>query len=278
MAEITIGQYYHENSIVHKLDPRVKLFGTMLFIVALFCVDNYIGYGALVMALAGVIILSKIPFKKLLSGLKGIIIILLFGMVFTVLFSTKGNVIVSFGIINVTDYGIMNALFIGVRLTLLVIGSSVMTLTTKPADLSDGLEKSFGILKKVKVPVHEVAMIMSLALRFIPTLIEETEKIKKAQEARGADFGGKNILEKVKNFLPLLIPMFISSIKRALDLSEAMEARCYNGGNRTKLHPLKYKKRDFYSYVIYAMFVVVLIGIYFGTGVEQFQFLKFTFL
>lgn len=259
MTNITIGQYYPENSIVHKLDPRIKLFGTMMFIVCLFMANNLLTYLVLTAALVVVIRMSKVPFMKLLKGIKGILFILLF-TAFCNLFITKGGtVLIDVGFIEITSLGVVKAAYIAVRLIYLVVGTSIMTLTTKPSDLADGLEKSFGFLKKVKFPVHDMAMMMSLALRFIPTLMEETDKIMKAQKARGADFETGNLIQRIKNFLPLLIPLFISAMNRALDLANAMEARCYKGGKRTKLKPLKYEKNDKISYVIFAIFFVVII-------------------
>lgn len=259
MTDVTIGQYYPENSIVHKLDPRIKLFGTMVFIVCLFIANNVLGYAIATLALVLVIKLSKVPFKKLIKGIKGILFILLFSAFFNVFYSASGKVLVDIWIFKITTGGIIKATYIAIRLVYLIIGTSVMTLTTKPSDLADGLEKSFAFLKKVRFPVHEMAMMMSLALRFIPTLMEETDKIMKAQKARGADFDSGNLLQKAKGFLPLLIPLFVSALNRALELATAMEARCYNGGNRTKLKPLKYENRDRISYGIFAVFLIMII-------------------
>lgn len=260
MASITIGQYYPENSIIHKLDPRIKLFGTLVFIVMLFMADNVISYGIITLALAVVIKLSKVPFKKMIKGIKGIIIILIFSVGFN-LFLTPGEELVTVWVLSITKEGLIRASYMLIRLVYLVIGTSVMTLTTTPNDLSDGLEKSFGILKYIKFPVHEMAMIISLALRFIPTLMEETEKITKAQKARGADFDSGGLIKKAKGLIPLLIPLFISSIRRALDLATAMEARCYHGGKRTKMKPLIYVRRDYISYVIIFAYIGLVIGI-----------------
>ena len=259
MANITIGQYYPENSIIHKLDPRVKLAGTMICIIVLFQINTIVGYGLFTIFMAAVIKASKIPFMKLLRGVRGILFILLFSVVLNI-FMTKGEILLEIGFLTVTKEGLIKALYISVRLIYLIICTSIMTLTTTPNDLSDGLEKAFGFLKVVKFPVHEIAMIMSLALRFIPTLMEETDKITKAQKARGASFDTGNILQKAKSLIPILIPLFISSLRRAIDLATAMEARCYHGGNRTKMKPLKYAKRDAIGYVLSLCMIVVVIG------------------
>lgn len=259
MANITIGQYYPENSIIHKLDPRVKLFGTLVFIVLLFMIKNVWGYALFTVFMAAIVKASKVPFGKLLKGVRGILFILLFSAILNV-FLTPGHVIFEFGIITITKEGLVKGGFIAVRLVYLVICTSIMTLTTTPNDLADGLEKAFGFLKIIKFPVHEIAMIMSLALRFIPTLMEETDKITKAQKARGARFDTGNILQKAKSLIPILIPLFISSIRRALDLATAMEARCYHGGKRTKMKPLKYVKRDYLAYGSYVVIIAVIVG------------------
>ncbi len=260
MANITIGQYYPENSIIHKLDPRVKLFGTLVFIVLLFLIKNIWGYVLFTFFMAAIIKTSKVPFKKLLKGIRGILFILLFSAVFNV-FLTPGDVILKFWILTITKEGLIKGGFIAIRLVYLVICTSIMTLTTTPNDLADGLEKAFGFLNVIKFPVHEIAMIMSLALRFIPTLMEETEKITKAQKARGAQFDTGNILQKAKSLIPILIPLFISSIRRALELATAMEARCYHGGKRTKMKPLKYVKRDYLAYGAYFVMIAAVIGV-----------------
>ncbi|MCI8955466.1 MAG: energy-coupling factor transporter transmembrane protein EcfT [Eubacterium sp.] len=259
MANITIGQYYPENSIIHKLDPRVKLFGTMVLIVLLFMIENVWGYVFFTVFMAAIIKVSRVPFGKLLRGVRGILFILLFSAVLNV-FLTPGHVLMEFWIITITKEGLMKGGFIAVRLIYLVICTSIMTLTTTPNDLADGLEKAFGFLKVIKFPVHEIAMIMSLALRFIPTLMEETDKITKAQKARGAQFDTGNIIQKAKSLIPILIPLFISSIRRALDLATAMEARCYHSGKRTKMKPLKYVKRDYLAYGSCFVMIAVVLG------------------
>ena len=259
MANITIGQYYPENSIIHKLDPRVKLFGTMVLIVLLFMIKNVWGYALFTVFMAAIIKASKVPFGKLLRGVRGILFILLFSAVLNV-FLTPGHVLVEFWMITITKEGIIKGGVIAVSLIYLVICTSIMTLTTTPNNLADGLEKAFGFLKVIKFPVHEISMIMSLALRFIPTLMEETDKITKAQKARGAQFDTGNIIQKAKSLIPILIPLFISSIRRALDLATAMEARCYHSGKRTKMKPLKYVKRDYFAYGSCFVMIAVVLG------------------
>ena len=259
MSEFTIGQYYPENSIIHRLDPRVKLFGTLVFIVMLFVVNNFIGFGLMALYLFVVVKMSRIPFRKVLKGVRGIIIILIISALLNIFFTPGKHEVAHWWIFTITSEGLVRSAYLVVRLVLLVLSTSVMTLTTKPNDLSDGLEKALGFLKVIRVPVHEIAMIMSLALRFIPTLMEETERIKKAQMARGADFESGNMFKRAKSLIPILIPLFVSSIKRAVNLAQAMEARCYNGGNRTKLHPLKYKRRDAMSYIFCGVIIASVI-------------------
>ncbi len=259
IRDITIGQYYPADSPIHRLDPRVKLAGTIIFLISLFVSDGILGYVLATIFLASVIKISKVPLKFILRGLRAIFIILALSVVFNI-FLTDGEVLVKFWVIEITKEGLIIAAKMAVRLVYLIIGSSLMTLTTTPNDLTDGLEKSMHLLKKIKVPVHEISMMMSIALRFIPILIEETDKIMKAQIARGADFESGNIFQKAKSMVPLLVPLFISAFRRADDLAMAMEARCYHGGdNRTKMKPLKYKKRDFAAYGILLGYLALMI-------------------
>ncbi len=261
LRDITLGQYYPADSVIHKLDPRLKLIGTMVFLVSLFLSHDWIGYLAATVFLAGVIRASRVPFRYMLKGLKAIILILLITVVFN-LFVVPGDVIWEFWVLRVTRQGLSQAGFMAVRLIYLIIGSSVMTLTTTPNDLTDGLERVLGPLRMVKVPVHEIAMIMSIALRFIPILLEETDKIMKAQTARGADFESGNLIQKAKSMVPLLVPLFISAFRRANDLALAMEARCYRGGaGRTKMKPLLYEKRDYAGYAVLAVYLAAMIAI-----------------
>lgn len=261
LKDITLGQYYPQESVIHRLDPRVKLFGTFLFIISLFINDNFIGYIASVLFLATVIILSKVPFSFMVRGMKAIVLLLLFSVVLN-LFMTEGEVLVSFWKLTITKEGLYTAIFMALRLSFLIIGSSIMTLTTTPNHLTDGLEKSLGFLKVIRVPVHEISMMMSIALRFIPILMEETDKIMRAQMARGADFESKNLIKRIKSLIPLLVPLFVSAFRRANDLAMAMEARCYKGGEgRTKMKPLKYQGIDRVAYLIILLYFASIIAI-----------------
>lgn len=262
LRDITLGQYYQTESVIHRLDPRVKLVTTICFIISLFIVDNWIGYLIDILFLALVIRLSRVPVKFMVRGMKSILFLLIVAGCFN-LFLTPGEVLVSFWKLKITKEGIFLASFMALRLILLIMGSSVMTLTTTPNQLTDGLEKLLGPLKHLRVPVHEIAMMMSIALRFIPILMEETDKIMKAQIARGADFESGNLIKKAKSLVPLLVPLFISAFRRANDLAMAMEARCYRGGeHRTKMKPLIYRKRDWCAYgaVLVYLAVIVVFG------------------
>ena len=261
LREITLGQYYPAESVLHSLDPRVKLFSTLVFIITLFSVDNVILFAMVLLTLFGIIKLSHVPFSFMVKGLKSIIILLVIAGLFN-LFLTPGRTLVSFGILSISDVGLKNAVLMTSRMVLLIIGTSVMTLTTTPNQLTDGLEKSLGFLKKVRVPVHEISMMMSIALRFIPILIEETDKIMKAQMARGADFETGGLIKKAQNMVPLLVPLFVSAFRRANDLSYAMEARCYNGGEgRTKMRPLKYSSLDQRAYICIGAYIIIFIAV-----------------
>lgn len=257
LRDITLGQYYQTESLIHKLDPRVKLGGTLVYLISLFFFKNMLGYVVAVLFLACVIKLSKVPFKFMIKGMKSILFLLMITVIFNI-FLTPGRELFSFWIFTITYEGLEIAFFMAMRLTFLIIGSSVMTLTTTPNNLTDGMEKMMSPLRVFKVPVHEVAMMMSIALRFIPILLEETDKIMKAQIARGADFESGNIIKRAKAMVPLLVPLFISAFRRASDLAMAMEARCYRGGEgRTKMKPLIYKKRDYLGYLFLLVYFVV---------------------
>ena len=246
IRDITLGQYYPADSVLHRLDPRTKFVGTLLFVISLFIFHTFPGYGAATIFLAGMIVLSKVPVSFMFRGLKAILVILLFTVVFNMLL-TPGRVIWQLGLLKITWEGMMQAGRMAIRLVYLVVGSSIMTLTTTPNQLTNGLENLMGPLNRIHVPVHEIAMMMSIALRFIPILMEETDKIMKAQMARGADFESGNIIQKAKN----MVPLFVSAFRRANDLAMAMEARCYHGGEgRTQMKPLQYKGRDYAAYGI----------------------------
>lgn len=256
LKDITLGQYYPANSVIHRLDPRVKLLATLLYIISLFAFGKPANYVVAAIFLALMIKLSKVPFRYMTKGLKSIFILMMFTVIFN-LFLTPGTPLVQLWKLTITKEGLTMATNMAVRLIFLVIGSSLMTLTTTPNSLTDGLEKGLRCLNKIHVPVHEIAMMMSIALRFIPILMEETDKIMKAQEARGADFDSGNILQKARNLVPLLVPLFISAFRRANDLAMAMEARGYHGGEgRTRLHPLAYKKADYIAYIVFAVYLV----------------------
>ena len=247
LREITLGQYYPVDSLLHRLDPRVKLAGTFLFLIALFIVDSWTAYIFLALVLLLLIKLSNVPFSFMVRGLKSVLFLLLLS--------------VSFYMFKISQEGLHIASMMAVRLILLVLSSSLMTLCTTPNELTDGMEKGLSILKKLHLPIHEIAMMMSIALRFIPILVEETDKIMKAQMARGADFESGGIVHKAKAMVPILVPLFVSAFRRAYDLALAMESRCYQGGEgRTKMKPLHYERRDYLSYLFLLMVLALSIG------------------
>ena len=251
---ITLGQYYQTDSILHRLDPRVKLTATLLYIISLFVVNSFPGYLFAGLFLVCMIRLSHVPFSYIVRGMKAILFLLLLTMTFN-MFLTQGEPLVHIWKLTITKQGLSTAIMMAVRLSFLVIGSSLMTLTTTPNQLTDAMESMMSPFKKIHMPVHEIAMMMSIALRFIPILMEETDKIMKAQMARGADFDSKNLMKKIQSMIPLLVPLFVSAFRRANDLAMAMEARCYHGGDgRTKMKPLVYQGRDRIAYVILILF------------------------
>lgn len=260
IRDITLGQYFPGESWIHRLDPRTKIVGTLAYIVALFIVGDFWGFLIAVAALFGVIGISRVPLKFILKGLKPIFIIILFTFVLN-LFMIPGKVIWSFWILTITEEGLYTAFFMAARLILLLLGSSLLTLTTRPISLTDGIESLLSPLRKVGVPAHELAMMMTIALRFIPTLLEETDKIMKAQQARGADFESGNILRRAKSLIPILVPLFISAFRIAQELAMAMEARCYRGGrHRTRMNAMKLGKRDFAAGLLLVIFVAAIIA------------------
>ena len=237
---------------------RTKLVATLLYLISLFLFDGFAGYIVATVFLVSIIKLSKVPFKFIVKGLKPIIMLLMITVLFNLFLTQSGEVLFSFWILTVTSGGLHTAVFMAMRLIYLILGSSLMTFTTTPNELTDGIEKLLGPLRKIKVPVHEIAMMMSIALRFIPILLEETDKIMKAQIARGADFESGNIIQRAKSMIPILVPLFVSAFRRANDLAMAMEARCYNGGEgRTKMKPLHYAQRDYVAYVIVIVYVII---------------------
>lgn len=261
IKDITIGQYYHADSPIHRLDPRVKLTGTVVYMISLFIFNNIYCYALAFIFLAVVVLMTKVPISYMLKGMRAILFLMMITVVCN-LFFTPGEVIFKAWILKITKEGIRSTVYMMIRLTLLIISASIMTLTTTPNQLTDGLEKMFRPLKIFKVPVHEIAMMLSIALRFIPILMEETDKIMKAQTARGAKFDSKNLIERVKSLVPLLVPLFVSAFRRASDLALAMEARCYHGGDkRTKLKPLKYKAWDFIALFLLLLYLSAIIFI-----------------
>lgn len=261
MRENTIGQYYPADSLFHKLDPRVKLSGTVVFLISVFLCRGFFAFVWITLFLAAVIRLSQVPFRYMVRGLKPAAV-LLFMTAGLDLFLTNGtHVVWQWKFLCITQEGMAAAAMMVIRLSYLVLGTSVMTLTTTPKRLTDGLEKSLRPLRVLHVPVHEMAMIMGIALRFIPILTQEADHMMRAQKARGADFENKNILKRVKAIMPLLVPLFASALRRGNELALAMEARCYqSGGERTKMKPLVYEKRDYLAYAGLAVFLALMLA------------------
>lgn len=267
IRDITIGQYYPAKSVIHRLDPRVKLICTLLYLISLFLFSSIPGYLVATIFLICVIHISKVPFSYIVKGLKPVIMLLMITVLFNLFLTRQGDVLFHAWIFTITEGGLRTAVYMAIRLVYLIIGSSLMTFTTTPNELTDGIEAVLHPLNKIHVPVHEIAMMMSIALRFIPILLEETDKIMKAQLARGADFESGNILQRAKSMVPILVPLFVSAFRRANDLAMAMEARCYRGGDgRTKMKPLLYKSRDYAAYIIVIAYVVAVVAI--GRGVQ----------
>ncbi len=260
LKDITLGQFYPADSVIHRLDPRVKLLGTFLYIVALFLVSDWIGWVIAIGFLALVVGLSKLPVKMLAKGIRAIWVLIVLTAVCNLFFTTGDDVLLSAGVLTITRAGLLRMINYTLRLVFLVMGSSVMTLTTSPNRLPDGMEEGLRVLNRIRVPVHEIAMMMSIALRFIPILSEEADKIKKAQMARGAEFDEGNLLQRAKSLIPILVPLFVSAFRRAYDLSLAMEARCYQGGEgRTKMKPLHYAGVDYAAYALLFVFLLVIL-------------------
>ncbi len=259
--DITVGQYLPGNSVVHRMDPRSKILLTLFIIVFLFMTNSFVEYGLFALLIFGTVVVAKIPMNYILRGLKPLILILVltFGLH---LFMDPGDVLFHIGPINATKQGLISGLMMVFRLILLIVTTSIMTLTTSPIDLTDGLERLMRPFQAVGVPAHELAMMMTIALRFIPTLIEETDKIMKAQMARGADFESGNIIRRVKSMIPVLVPLFVSAFRRADELALAMEARCYRGGKgRTRMKELKFSSLDAVTsgaVLVYVVLVTVL--------------------
>lgn len=256
---LTIGQHYPVDSPVHELDPRVKIIMTFIFIISLFLIESFATYLVVALFLAVAIKLSKVPIKFVIRGLRPILMIIIITFIINMLM-TPGKIIFQLGFLKITEEGLRQAGFMAIRLTLLIMGTSLLTLTTSPIILTDGIEALLSPFKRFGLPAHELAMMMTIALRFIPTLMEETEKIMKAQKSRGADFESGNIMSRAKNLVPLLVPLFISAFRRADELAMAMEARCYRGGeNRTRMRQLKISRGDYVAVGIFAVYFVAII-------------------
>lgn len=260
LKDITLGQYFPGNSVVHRLDPRTKLLMLVVFIVALFVADNWVSYLLVLGFLVTVIAISSIPLKSIVRGMKPLVFILLFTGILNVFFTTGETLLVHFWVVNIYLEGIVRAVFMVMRILMLITGTFLMTYTTSPIALTDGLESLLSPLKKIKLPVHELSMMMCIALRFIPTLIEETDKIMSAQKARGADFESGKLMQRVKALIPILVPLFISAFRRADELATAMECRCYQGGDgRTKMKLLRFKRNDFVTFGVGILLIAAVI-------------------
>lgn len=260
IRDITLGQYYPEQSVIHRLDARTKILGTLLYIIEIFLVNSFTGFGLVILALGVLIGISRVPVRFIFKGLKAVVFIILLTFVLN-LFMFDGTVLWHWKFLTITYEGLYRSCFMALRLILLIIGTSMLTLTTKPMELTDGLEKLLKPFNRFGLPSHEIALMMSIALRFIPTLLEETDKIMKAQQARGADFESGNLIQRVKNMIPILIPLFVGSFRIAQDLALAMEARCYHGGvGRTRMKEIVFSRRDGVTGVLLAVFLGIVIA------------------
>lgn len=260
IRDITLGQYYPEQSVIHRLDARTKILGTLLYIIEVFLVNSFAGFGLVILVLGILIAISRVPVRFIFKGLKAVVFIILLTFVLN-LFMFDGTVLWHWKFLTITYEGLYRSCFMALRLILLIIGTSMLTLTTKPMELTDGLEKLLKPFNRLGLPSHEIALMMSIALRFIPTLLEETDKIMKAQQARGADFESGNLMQRVKNMIPILIPLFVGSFRIAQDLALAMEARCYHGGvGRTRMKEIVFSRRDGVAGVLLAVFLGIVIA------------------
>lgn len=260
IRDITLGQYYPEQSVIHRLDARTKILGTLLYIIEIFLVNSFAGFGLVILALGVLIGISRVPVRFIFKGLKAVVFIILLTFVLN-LFMFDGTVLWHWKFLTITYEGLYRSCFMALRLILLIIGTSMLTLTTKPMELTDGLEKLLKPFNRFGLPSHEIALMMSIALRFIPTLLEETDKIMKAQQARGADYESGNLIQRVKNMIPILIPLFVGSFRIAQDLALAMEARCYHGGvGRTRMKEIVFSRRDGVAGVLLAVFMGIVIA------------------
>lgn len=260
LKDITLGQYFPGDTVAHRLDPRTKILLVVLYITALFCAKGVVTYAIMAAVLAVCVRISKVGLRSLVRGLKPVLFIIIFTGILNLFFTPGDRYLVEWGFLRISDTGLRNAVFMVIRIMLLIMGTFLLTYTTSPIRLTDALEQLMGGLKRFHVPVHELAMMMSIALRFIPTLIEETDKIMSAQKARGADFESGSLVQKAKALVPILVPLFISAFRRADELATAMECRCYHGGEgRTKLHVLKYERRDYIALTLGALVLALVI-------------------
>ena len=263
LKDITLGQYFPGKSPIHLLDPRTKLVMLVVYIVSLFLASGWASYGLMLLFLAAVIKVSTIPLKSIIQGMKPLIMILVFTGILNIFFTTgEGEPLVALGAVKIYSEGLIRAAFMVLRILMLVTGTFLLTYTTSPIALTDGLEALLSPLKKIKVPVHELSMMMCIALRFIPTLIEETDKIMSAQKARGADFESGSLIDRAKALIPILVPLFISSFRRADDLATAMECRCYQGDEgRTKMKLLRYTRWDFNAFAVGVLLIAAVVAL-----------------
>ena len=262
LKDITLGQYFPGDTVAHRLDPRTKILLVTLYIIALFCAKNLLSYALLAAVLTVCVRISRVGLRALVRGLKPVLFIIIFTGILNLFFTPGDRYVLEWGFLRVSDTGLRNAVFMVVRIMLLIMGTFLMTYTTSPISLTDGLERLLNWMKRIHVPVHELAMMMSIALRFIPTLIEETDKIMSAQKARGADFESGGLIQKAKALIPILVPLFISAFRRADELATAMECRCYHGGEgRTKLHVLQYQGRDYMALALGAVILAAVIAL-----------------
>lgn len=260
LSDITLGQYYPADSCIHKMDARIKILLSVAFMVVIFCIGSVYGYATLFTFTVFAVAMSKIPFKFMLKSIKPLMFFVVFTAILNILFTRSGEVLWHYGFLTVTRDGVLNAVYMIIRIVFLIMGTSLLTYTTSPIELTDGIERLLRPFSKIGLPSHELAMMMSIALRFIPTIMEETDKIKKAQTARGADFESGNVLKRAKALIPLLIPLFISAFRRADELAMAMECRCYHGGkNRTKMNEPHMGIRDFWAVFVFAIFVAIIV-------------------
>ena len=260
IRDITLGQYYPGDSWVHRLDARTKIIATLLYLIELFVVNNFYGFIIAAVALFVVIGISKVPLKFIFRGLSAVFLIIAFTFLLN-MFMVDGTVLWQWKFLKITQEGLSRAFFMAIRLVLIIIGSSIMTLTTKPVELTDGLEKLLSPFSKIGLPSHEIALMMTIALRFIPTLMEETDKITKVQQARGADFESGNLFQRAKSLIPILVPLFVSSFRIAQDLALAMEARCYHGGKgRTRMNEIRFDRGDAVAAVMMVLFLAAIIA------------------